>query len=64
MKRTFLQLISSINKNEDYEAERFVSYIMMKYLNNEDIFADVKTAIPLLDKPDLEDFLEILKRNK
>lgn len=64
MQRNFLELLSSISLNKDLEAEIFIDYILAKYLNNENLFVNIKTAIPLLEESDLEDFLEIIKRNK
>lgn len=64
MQRNFLELLSAISLNKDLEAEIFIDYILAKYLNNENLFVSIKTAIPLLDESDLEDFLEIIKRNK
>jgi len=64
MQRNFLELLSSISLNKDLEAEIFIDYILAKYLNNENLFVSIKTAIPLLEESDLEDFLEIIKRNK
>jgi hypothetical protein len=64
MKRSFLELLVAIDKNNDYEAAMFVDYIMKKYLGSDDIFSNISSAIPLIEDSDLKDLLDIIERNK
>jgi hypothetical protein len=64
MKRSFLELLVAIDKNNDYEAAIFVDYIMKKYLGSDDIFSNISSAIPLIEDSDLKDLLDIIERNK
>ncbi len=64
MKRSFLELLVAIDKNNDYEAAIFVDYIMKKYLGSDDIFSNISSAIPLIEDSDLKDLIDIIERNK
>ena len=61
MKTSFIDLQCALREQKDSKANKFISYIQMKYFDSQGHFMNVSEAINFLEAKDREEFTEIIK---
>jgi hypothetical protein len=62
MEETFIKVLSRVRKDGDYKGEKFLEYLMNKYLVDVDFFVPIMELASLLDPKDLEQLKKLLKK--
>jgi hypothetical protein len=62
MSKTVLQIIEDIKKEGNIKKEKFIEYLLKKYLVDINFFIPVVELIPLLDPEDLAELNDIIKK--